>query len=114
MRRLRWPLRAYILTAMAAALGALVAAAQASPAPMEGQLATLAILLVMASVASIWPLHLSTKVKITVDDMPLFAAALVLSPLDAMLVAGASTLIGLRFRNTRMRWYNRGFNAAAS
>ena len=114
MRRLRWPLRGYILAVLTAAIAALAVAAQGSAAPADGQLATLAILLVMASAASIWPLHLSTKVKITVDDMPTFAAALVLSPLDAMLVAGASTLIGLRFRNTRMRWYTRGFNAAAS
>src|ERR1700687_5290718 len=99
---------------MTAAVAGLALAAQASAAATDSQLAALVILLVMASVAAIWPIHLSTKVKITVDDMPLFAAALVLSPLDAMLIAGASTLIGLRFRNTRMRWYTRGFNAAAS
>ncbi|HUQ42384.1 MAG TPA: HD domain-containing phosphohydrolase [Candidatus Limnocylindrales bacterium] len=114
MRRLRWQLRAYILAVMTAAVAAVAVAGAGSTAPRDGQLVTLAILLVMASLSSVWPLHLSTKVKITVDDMPVFAAALVLSPLDAMLVAGASTLIGLRFRNTRMRWYNRGFNAAAS
>src|SRR5206468_6852287 len=45
---------------------------------------------------------------------PTFAAALLLPGFDAMVLAGASTLIGLRFRNTRMRWYNRGFNAASS
>lgn len=114
MRKLRWPLRAYILAVLATALGALALAARGSAAPQQSQLATLGILLIMASVSSIWPLHLSTKVKITVDDMPLFAAALLLPPLDAMLLAGASTLVGLRFRSARMRWYSRSFNAAAS
>src|SRR5438309_6699131 len=82
--------------------------------PTHATLLAGGMLLIMASVAQVWPLHLSTKVKITVDDLPIFAAALLLPPFDAMLVAGASTLIGLRFRNTRMRWYNRGFNAAAT
>jgi len=99
---------------MAAAGGAILLALPGAPIPSESALAVALTLLAMASLASVWPLHLSTKVKITVDDMPTFAAALLLSPLDAMVVAGASTLIGLRFRNTRMRWYNRGFNAAAS
>src|SRR5207248_2517659 len=82
--------------------------------PNQTVLATAAMLLVMASVAQVWPLHLSTKVKITVDDLPTFAAALLLAPFDAMLISAASTLIGLRFRHTRMRWYNRGFNAAST
>jgi len=99
---------------MAAAGSAILLALPDAPIPSEGMLAVALILLAMASVASVWPIHLSTKVKITVDDMPTFAAAMLLSPVDAMVVAGASTLIGLRFRNTRMRWYNRGFNAAAS
>ena len=114
MRKLRPALRIYILAVMAAAGSVILLALPGAPLPSQGALAVAAILLAMASAASVWPLHLSTKVKITVDDMPTFAAALLLSPLDAMLVAGASTLIGLRFRNTRMRWYNRGFNAASS
>lgn len=99
---------------MAAAGSAILLALPGAPLPSEGALGVALILLAMASGASVWPIHLSTKVKITVDDMPTFAAAMLLSPIDAMVVAGASTLIGLRFRNTRMRWYNRGFNAAAS
>ncbi len=114
MRRLRWQLRAHILATMALAIVAISFAAQRVSAPSESTLAITGILLVMASAAQVWPLHLSTKVKITVDDMPTFAAALLLPGFEAMLLAGASTLIGLRFRNTRMRWYNRGFNAASS
>src|SRR5229473_646557 len=99
---------------MALAIVAISFAAQRVSAPSESTLAITGILLVMASAAQVWPLHLSTKVKITVDDMPTFAAALLLPGFEAVLLAGASTLIGLRFRNTRMRWYNRGFNAASS
>src|SRR5438309_8622480 len=82
--------------------------------PTHATLLAGGMLLIMASVAQVWPLHLSTKVKITVDDLPTFAAALLLPPFDAMLISAASTLIGLRFRHTRMRWYNRGFNAAST
>lgn len=114
MSKLRWPLRAYIVLVMTAAVAAVWLGSAEARVPGPEDLAMGAILLIMASAASVWPLHLSTKVKITVDDMPTFAAALLLSPFDAMLIAGASTLIGLRFRNTRMRWYNRGFNAASS
>src|SRR3954469_11034078 len=99
---------------MGVAGGATFAALPGAPIPSQNAFGGPVILLGMASAASVWPLHLSTKVKITVDDMPTFAAVLLLAPVDAMLLAGASTLIGLRFRNTRMRWYNRGFNAATS
>src|SRR2546423_10116893 len=96
---------------LAAASAGLVAAIEWR-VPSETAFVTAAMLLVMAILAQVWPLHLSTKVKITVDDLPTFAAALLLSPFDAIVISAASTLIGLRFRHTRMRWYNRGFNAA--
>src|SRR6266849_6377779 len=68
----------------------------------------------MAAIAQLWPVHLSVKMKITVDDTANFAAALLLGPFYAMLVAGATTLIALHFRGVRQRWYNRGFNAATA
>lgn len=111
---LRLPLRLYVTLVVCAAAAALAVAAPARQMDRQTDLAVAAILLGMASAAQVWPLHLSTKVKFTVDDLPTFTAALVLSPFDAMLIAAASTIIGLRFRNTRMRWYNRAFNAAAS
>lgn len=114
MRSLRRPLRAYIATVMAAATSAVMIAAIDWRPPTQPMLVAGGLLFLMAAVAQIWPLHLSTKVKITVDDLPTFAAALMLAPLDAMAIAAVSTLVGLRFRNTRMRWYNRGFNAAAT
>ncbi|HEY7625189.1 MAG TPA: HD domain-containing phosphohydrolase, partial [Candidatus Limnocylindria bacterium] len=73
-----------------------------------------AILTTMAAVAQLWPVHLSVKMKITVDDTATFAAALLLGPFYSMIVAGATTLIALHFRGVRQRWYNRGFNAATS
>src|SRR5207245_7289175 len=73
-----------------------------------------ALLMAMAAVAQLWPVHLSVKMKITVDDTANFAAALLLGPFYAMLVAGATTLIALHFRGVHQRWYNRGFNAATA
>src|SRR5207302_8619989 len=73
-----------------------------------------ALLTVMAAVAQLRPVHLSVKVKITVDDTATFAAGLLLGPFYAMIAAGASTLVALHFRGVRQRWYNRGFNAATS
>ena len=72
------------------------------------------ILLGLATLAQVWPVHLSLKVKLTVDDTPLFAAALLLGPFLAMLVAAVSALLGLHLRNARMPWYNRAFTAAVS
>ena len=99
---------------MALATSAAVIAAMSWTPPTDTAIEIAFALLAMASLAQVWPLHLSTKVKITVDDLPTFAAALLLSPFAAMAIAAASTLIGLRFRNTRMRWYNRGFNAGVT
>ena len=73
-----------------------------------------AVLMSMAAVAQLWPVHLSVKMKITVDDTATFAGALLLGPFYAMIIAGATTLIALHFRGVRTRWYNRGFNAATA
>ena len=73
-----------------------------------------AVLMAMAAIAQLWPVHLSVKMKITVDDTATFAAALLLGPFYAMIIAGATTLIALHFRGVRQRWYNRGFNAATA
>jgi putative nucleotidyltransferase with HDIG domain len=73
-----------------------------------------ALLMAMAAIAQLWPVHLSVKMKITVDDTATFAAALLLGPFYGMVVAGATTLIALHFRGVRQRWYNRGFNAATA
>ena len=110
MSRLRWQLRSYILSVIVA--GALTLAL-ATLAPRSGSedLLVIAILLALSTVAQVWPVHLSLKIKLTVDDTPLFAAALLLGPFVSMLVAVLSTLLGL-LRNARTPWYNRAFTAA--
>ena len=114
MSRLRWPLRLYILAVLGAALAALPAGAA-----FRGDLTTsdtllLALVTAMAAVGQLWPVHLSVKVKMTVDETATFAAGLLLGPFYAMVVTAASTLIALHFRGVRQRWYNRGFNTAAA
>jgi putative nucleotidyltransferase with HDIG domain len=112
--RLRWPLRAYILAVLVAALAALPAGAAFRDDLRPTDTVLFAILMTMAAVAQLWPVHLSVKQKITVDDTATFAGALLLGPFYAMVVAGATTLIALHFRGVRQHWYNRGFNAATS
>jgi putative nucleotidyltransferase with HDIG domain len=111
MSRLRWQLRSYILSVIVA--GALTGAL-ATLAPRSGSedLLVIAILLALSTVAQVWPVHLSLKIKLTVDDTPLFAAALLLGPFVSMLVAVVSMLLGLHLRNARTPWYNRAFTAA--
>jgi putative nucleotidyltransferase with HDIG domain len=110
MRTLRLPLRLYVLGviavgAVAQVLGALVL----RPEP-DGVGAAI-VLLAVATVAQLRPVHLTQKTKITVEDAATFAAALLLDPALAMLVAGGSTaLASLRGRSS---WYNRAFNSAA-
>src|SRR2546421_8642448 len=114
MSRLRWPLRVYILAVLGTALAALPASAafRGDLHPMDTVL--FAVLMAMAAVAQLWPVHLSVKMKITVDDTATFAAALLLGPFYAMIVARPTTLIALHFPGVSQRWYNRSFTAATS
>jgi len=114
MSRLRWQLRTYIVGVIVAGAAALAVAAFGPRPDGTEDLLVVAILLGLATVAQIWPVHLSLKVKLTVDDTPLFAAALLLGPFLSMLVATVSALVGLHVRNARMPWYNRAFTAAVS
>jgi hypothetical protein len=114
MSRLRWPLRIYVFAVIAAAGAAFAAGAswRGPLRPSDTVLLTLAML--MATAAQLWPVHISAKVKLSVDDTATFAAALLLGPFYGMVVAGASSLIAQHFRGLRQRWYNRGFNASAT
>ena len=114
MSRLRWQLRTYIVGVIVAGAAALAVAAFGPRPDGTEDFLVVAILLGLATVAQIWPVHLSLKVKLTVDDTPLFAAALLLGPFLSMLVATVSALVGLHVRNARMPWYNRAFTAAVS
>ena len=114
MGKLRSTQRAYILAVIAAGAASLAAAALTAPLPDYDGAIALVILFAMATLAQLFPAHLSLKVKMTVDDLPNFAAALMLGPLGAMLVAAGSTLVGWRYGSTRVSWYNRAFNASVS
>ena len=110
MGRLRLSLRLYVAGVIAA--GALAVGAGALVAhPAGDDLAIAAVLFVIATAAQLRPVHLTQKTKVTVEDGATFAAALLLDPALAMLVAGASRgLAGLRVKAS---WYNRAFNASA-
>ena len=114
MSRLRWQLRTYIGGVIVAGAAALSLTAFGPQLNATEDLLVVGILLGLATLAQVWPVHLSLKVKLTVDDTPLFAAALLLGPFLAMLVAAVSALLGLHLRNARMPWYNRAFTAAVS
>jgi putative nucleotidyltransferase with HDIG domain len=111
MRRLRLPLRLYVGAVIAAAAAALGLALLADR-PQITDLAVMAVLFVLATAAQLRPVHLTQKTKVTVDDAATFAAALLLGPALAMLVAGGSTALSGGLRG-RMSWYNRAFNIAA-
>jgi putative nucleotidyltransferase with HDIG domain len=112
--RLRWPLRLYILGVLGAALAALPVSAAFRDDLRTPETVLLALVTLMAALGQLWPVHLSVKVKMTVDETATFAAGLQLGPFYAMVASGAATLIALHFRGVRQRWYNRGFNTAAS
>jgi putative nucleotidyltransferase with HDIG domain len=112
--RLRWQLRLYILAVLGAALAVLPAGAAFRGDLTASDTLLLALVTAMAAVGQLWPVHLSVKVKMTVDETATFAAGLLLGPFYAMVATAASTLIALHFRGVRQRWYNRGFNTAAS
>src|SRR5213593_3011190 len=114
MSRLRWQLRMYISGVIVAGAAALSLGVFGPRLNATEDLLVVGILLGLATLAQVWPVHLSLKVKLTVDDTPLFAAALLLGPFLAMLVAAVSALAGLHLRNARMPWYNRAFTAAVS
>jgi len=114
MSKLRWPLRLYVVATPAAGALAVVLAGVMDPRRWNDvTLLLLVVLLGLAAAAKSKPVHLSIKMKMTVDDAPIFAAALLLGPFLAMVVAGGATLIGLRF-GAKMALYNRLFNAASS
>ena len=110
MRNLRPALRVYVAAVIAAGLAALGLGAVVVR-PLGTELPVGGLLLVLATAAQLRPVHLTQKTKVTVEDAATFAAALLLDPALAMLVAGGSAaLAGLR---GHMSWYNRAFNVSA-
>ncbi|HEV2250214.1 MAG TPA: HD-GYP domain-containing protein [Candidatus Limnocylindria bacterium] len=110
MRALRLPLRLYVGAVIAAGAAAF-AAGTLVMRPQPDDLLAAIVLVGVAVAAQLRPVHLTQKTKLTVEDAATFAAALILHPAPAMLVAGGSTaLASLRGRSS---WYNRAFNSAA-
>ena len=110
MTELRPALRLYVGAVLISAVVALGAAAVFE---WPGSLDTTAFLLLaaFACAAQIRPLHLSSKLKIDVDDTAMFAAALLFAPVHAMLLGGGAMLLS-RVWSRREPWYGHAFNIA--
>jgi putative nucleotidyltransferase with HDIG domain len=113
MRKLRWPVQLYVVGVIGTGLAALLAAALWSPLPAAIQPSVIVVLFAMAAVPRVWPIHLSTKMKLTTDDTATFAAAILFGPLAATLLALAASIVPSRLP-TRTPLYNRLFNTAAT
>jgi putative nucleotidyltransferase with HDIG domain len=110
---LSWPLRVYVAIVVLTTLPALVLG-MTTVGPMTlVDWVTALVLFGLAWGAQRYPIHLGPKLKVTVEDGATFAAALVLSPLVAMIVAGGSSLLATRF-DGRTPLYDRLFNASAA
>jgi putative nucleotidyltransferase with HDIG domain len=110
---LSWPLRVYVAIVVLTTLPALVLG-MTTVGPMTlVDWVTAPVLFGLAWGAQRYPIHLGPKLKVTVEDGATFAAALVLSPLVAMIVAGGSSLLATRF-DGRTPLYDRLFNASAA
>jgi putative nucleotidyltransferase with HDIG domain len=110
MRTLRPALRSYVAAVIVAG-GAVLGLGAFTLRAGGTDLAIAVLLLGLATAAQLRPVHLTQKTKVTVEDAATFAAALLLDPALAMLVAAGSTaLAGLR---GRMSWYNRAFNVSS-
>lgn len=112
MRKLRLPVRLYVLAII---IGAALAFASTPFMPQQGSrdLVLLTSLFLVAVVADLRVVHVSAKTKITVGDTPIFAAVLIAAPLAAMAVGALATFTGLRFA-TKQPLYNRLFNASGT
>lgn len=113
MRKLRWPVRIFVVAVLLTASATL---ALAAILPADGGSVDPVLILtfgIVATVANLQVVHVSAKSKVTVGGAAVFAAVLTLVPLAAMAIGGASVFVGLRF-STRQPLYNRLFNAAAT
>jgi putative nucleotidyltransferase with HDIG domain len=113
MRKLRWPVRSYVVAVIGSGIAALVAAAAGAPLPPAIDPSAVAILWAMAALPKVWPIHLSTKMKVTADDTATFAAAILFGPAVAMLLALVASIVPSRLP-TPTPLYNRLFNSAAT
>ena len=111
MTDLRPALRLYVGAVLIAAVIAFGAAFALRGSDAVGATAFL-FLAAFAFAAQMRPLHLSSKLKIDVDDTALFAAALLFDPFHAMALGGSAMLLS-RLWSRREPWYGHAFNVAA-
>jgi putative nucleotidyltransferase with HDIG domain len=111
VRKLRRPVRGYVVAVLATTVAALLAAAAFGPLPRPIEPTALALLFAMATIPRVWPIHLSTKMKVTTDDTATFAAAILFGPIIAMLLVLAASIAPARLPS-RTPLYNQLFNAA--
>ncbi len=109
----RLQLRLYLLAVIAAGGALLAGVAISTPTPRWGDLGLVALLFGMAAVAQLRPVHITQKIKFTVEDTVTFAAAVILDPVFAMFVAGGSTLVALHMGG-RWKWREHAFNASVT
>jgi putative nucleotidyltransferase with HDIG domain len=98
---------AFVLALGVAAFLANIPSLTASVLPLTG------VLLLLATIAQLRPIHLTQKMKMTVEDTATFAAALLLAPGLAFSVAAGSTLLAYT-RRRGAPWFESAFNASAS
>lgn len=113
MKELSPALRLYVMCTVSLTMPAIALAAAGLRPLSSAEVATAGILFVFASIAQRFPIHVGPKLKVTVEDGATFAAALLLPPAIAMVLAGSSNMLGLRL-NGKAPLYNRLFNAAAA
>jgi putative nucleotidyltransferase with HDIG domain len=107
---LRPAMRAYVVVVLSATVILLAATAGL---PAFGDLARAFLFAAVASVAQLRPVYLSEKLKVSAEDVATFAAALVMPPFLAGLVAGSSSLVALR-TSPGESWGPRLFNASVA
>jgi HD-GYP domain-containing protein (c-di-GMP phosphodiesterase class II) len=112
MTDLRQELRLYIVAILSAAVIAFGVAWSLGSSVVPDPTAFL-LLAAFACLAQIRPLHLSSKLKIDVDDTPLFAGALLFEPAYAMALAGGAMLASRAWAR-REPWYAHAFNVAVA
>jgi putative nucleotidyltransferase with HDIG domain len=110
VNQIRNALRLYVAAILVAAGALFVAFA---PGEFPAGLGLAAGLLVLATFAQLRSIHLTQKMKITVEDTATFAAALLLSPWLAFVVAAGSTLCAYA-RRRGGPWFEGAFNASVS
>src|SRR5256712_3473650 len=107
---MRPALKAYVVCVLATGLAFALAYV---PGSSVDALPLAAALLVIATIAQLRPIHLTQKMKMTVDDTATFAAALLLSPGLALLVAAGATLLAYARRRQSL-WFEGVSNASRS